>query len=114
MARGTPLRISLPSTLALRSLISKSANFPSAFFDFISAVVCRLGHPGRPGDRRSQEPFVHLLLVQARKPGAGGPVLDRTVAVTDGQPTIHQLDHLGHVTVLGGKLGELADARFKV
>src|SRR6202171_819410 len=114
MARVTPLRISLPSTLALRSLISKSANFPSAFLDFIRAVVCRLGHPGGPSDGRSQEPFVHLLLVQARKPGAGGHVLDRAVAVTDRQPTIRQLHHLGHVTVLGGKLGELADARLKV
>src|SRR3982074_238595 len=114
MARGTPSTVSLPSTLALRSLLSKSATFPSAFLDFIRPVVCRLGHPGGPSDGRSQEPFVHLLLVQARKPGAGGHVLDRAVAVKDPPPTIRQVHHLGHVTVLGGRLGELADARLKV
>src|SRR5258708_3501913 len=114
MASVTPLRISLPSTLALRSLISKSDNFSSVSFHFICAVACRLGHPGRPGDRRSQEPLVHLLLVQTGQPGAGGDVLDGAVAVADREPTPRQLDHLGHVTVFPSELCQLADARLKV
>src|SRR5450759_313225 len=108
MASVTPLRISLPSTLALRSLISKSANSSSAPLDFISAVVRRISHPRGPADRCAQQPFVHLLLVHAGQPGTGGDVLDGAVAVTDREPTLRQLDHLGHVTVLGGELGQLA------
>src|SRR5487761_293270 len=107
MASVTPLRICLPSTLALRSLISKSANSPSAFLDFICAIARRIGHPRRPGDPGTEEPLIHLLLVQARQPGAGGDVLDGAVAVADREPTLRQLDHLGHVTVLGGELRQL-------
>src|ERR1700682_500665 len=114
MARVTPFRICLPSTLAFRSLISKSANSPSALLYFISAIVRRFSHPRGPGNRGSQEPFVHLLLVHAGQAGTGGDVLDGAVAVADREPTFRQLDHLGHVTVLGGELGQLADARFKV
>src|ERR1700738_294690 len=114
MASVTPLGISLPSTLPLRSLISKSANSPSAFLHFIGAIVRRFGHPGRPGDRGTQEPLVHLLLVHAGQAGAGGDVLDGAVAMAYREPTLRQLDHLGHVTVLGGELGQLADARLKV
>src|SRR5260370_29497212 len=113
MASVTPLRISLPSTLALRSRISKSANFPSAFLDFISAVARRLGHPRRPLHRRPQQPLVHLLLVHAREPRAGRDVLDGAVAVADPNPAAPQLDHLGHVPVLAGQLPPFADASFK-
>src|SRR5450759_1351604 len=88
MARVTPLRISLPSTLARRSRISKSSNFLSVLLHFICAVACGLGHPGGPVDRHSQETLVHLLLVHAGKPGACGDVLDRAVAVADRQPTL--------------------------
>src|SRR5216684_1979198 len=114
MESVTPLRISFPSTLARRSRISKSANFPSALLDFICAIDCRLAHPGGSSHWRAQEPFVHLLFVHARQARAGSYVLDGAVAVTDREPAPSQLDHLGHVAVLGGELGQLADASFKV
>src|SRR5258708_7851972 len=114
MASVTPLRISLPSTLALRSLISKSDNFSSVSFHFICAVACRLGHPGRPGDRRSQEPLVHLLLVQTGQPGAGGDVLDGAVAVADREPTPRPLDPPGHGTGVRGQPGQLPGLPLKV
>src|SRR5256885_12344779 len=114
MASVTPLRISLPSTVARRSRISKSANFPSALLDFISAVARRLAHPRGPVDWGPQQPLVHLLLVHAGQAGAGGDVLDGAVAVADRKPSVTDLHHLGHVAVLGGKPGELANASFQV
>src|ERR1700730_15067555 len=114
MASVTPLRISLPSTLALRSRISKSANFPSALLDFICAVAGCLAHPGGPAHRRPQLPFVHLLLVHAGQAGAGGDVLDWAVAVTDPKAAPRKLHHLGHATVLGCELGQLDDSSLKV
>src|SRR5260370_37048634 len=92
MASVTPLRISLPSTLALRSRISKSANFPSAFLDFISAVARRLGHPRRPLHRRPQQPLVPLLLVHAREPRAGRDGLGAAVALAGAQPPPAHVD----------------------
>src|SRR5216683_2688046 len=83
MESVTPFRISLPSTLARRSRISKSANFPSAPLDFIRAIARRLAHPGGSRHRRAQQPFVHLLLVHAGQPGASRDVLDGAVAVTN-------------------------------
>src|SRR5258708_22910561 len=112
--RVTPLRICLPSTLALRSLISKSANFSSALLDFICAIVGRFGHPGGPRDGGSQEPLVHLLLVHAGQAGAGGDVLDGAVAVADPESTLRHLHHPGHVAMPGGEPGPPPDARFKV
>src|SRR5712691_5696855 len=109
MASVTPLRISLPSTLARRSRISKSANFPSALLDFICAVGRLLAHPRRTVHRGPKQPLVH-----AGQAGAGGDVLDGAVAVADREPAIRKFDHLGHVTVLGGELRQLADASFKV
>src|SRR5260370_29088593 len=114
MASVTPLRISLPSTLARRSRISKSANFPSALLDFICAVGRLLAHPRRPVHWGPKQPLVHLLFVHARQAGAGGDVLDGAVAVTDREPAGRQLDHLGHVAVLRGETCQLADATFKV
>src|SRR5216683_375845 len=114
MESVTPFRISLPSTLARRSRISKSANFPSAPLDFIRAIARRLAHPRGSRHWRAQQPFVHLLLVHAGQPGASRDVLDGAVAVTDREPAPSHFDHLGHVAVLGGELGELADASFKV
>src|SRR5260370_37453976 len=114
MASVTPLRISLPSTLARRSRISKSANFSSALLDFISAVGPLLAHPGRPGHRGPKQALVHLLFVHARHAGAGGDVLDGAVAVADREPAGRQVDHLGHVARLGGELRHLADATFRV
>src|SRR5438445_8416883 len=114
MASVTPLRISLPSTLARRSLISKSANSLLPFLDFICAVVRRFTHPRGPGHRRTQQPLVHLLLVHAWQPRAGGDVLDGAVAVADREPAVRQIDHLGHMAVLGGELCQLADASVKV
>jgi len=56
-----------------------------------------------------------LLLVHAGKPGAGGDVLDRAVAVADREPAaLRQLDHLGHMTVLGGKLASSRTRASKV
>src|SRR5712692_10455433 len=114
MVSVKPLRISLPSTLARRSRISKSANSLLALLDFICAVGGRLAHPRGPGHRRPQQPLVHLLFVHAVQAGAGGNVLDGAVAVADREPAPSQLDHLGHVAVLSGKLRQLADAAFKV
>src|ERR1700704_3741474 len=88
MLSVTPLRISLPSTLARRSRISKSANSLLALLDFISAVACRLAHPCGSGHRRPQQALVHLLLVQAWEAGAGGHVLDGAVAVADREPAL--------------------------
>src|SRR5437016_10933889 len=68
MASETPLRICRPSTLARRSLISKSANFLSVLLHYVSAVVRRLSHPRRARHVGAEEPLVHLLLVDARKP----------------------------------------------
>src|SRR3954463_6764993 len=97
IARETPFRIWRPSTLARRSLISKSANsfllflcapcVRSALLHHISAVVRGVGHPRRARHVGSQQPLIHLLLVEARQAGAGGHVLDGAVAMTDREPT---------------------------
>src|SRR5712692_1941776 len=100
MPRVTPFRICRPSTLARRSLISKSANFRSllCLYHLVSAIAVGLGHPGRPRDRLPQQPLVHLLLVQTRKPRPRRNVLDGAVAVPDREPTTTgELDRLGHV-----------------
>src|SRR5579859_873813 len=109
MERVTPLRISLPSTLARRFLISKSANFLIALLHLICAVDRGLSQPRRPLHRRAQQALVHLLLVLARQRRPGRHVLDGAVAVADRQATSGNLDHLGHVPVLGRKPGQLAD-----
>src|SRR5438105_780603 len=108
MPRVTPLRISLPSTLARSSLISKSANLPSPFPNLISAVRRRLAHPGRALDGRAQQALVHLLLVLARKRRAHRHILDRAVAVADRKPPFRKLNDLRHMSVLGRELGQLA------
>src|SRR5258708_24832124 len=109
MERVTPLRISLPSTLARRFLISKSANFVIALLHLICAVGRGLSQPRRPLHRRAQQALVHLLLVLARERGPGGDVLDGAVAVADRQATFRKLDDLRHVPVLGRKPRQLAD-----
>src|SRR5438093_12937388 len=114
MPRETPLRICRPSTLARRSLISKSANSLLALLDHVCAVVRGLRHPRRARDVGAEKPLVHLLLVYARQPRSGRDVLDGAVAVSDGEPAVRDLDHLGHVAVLGGEAGKLAAARLKV
>src|SRR6266550_5541092 len=114
MPRETPLRICRPSTLARRSLISKSANCLLALLHHVCAVVGRLGHPRRPRHLSAEEALVHLLLVDAGQAGAGGDVLDGAVAVADRKTSVTDLHHLGHVAVLGGKPRELANASFKV
>src|SRR5207249_4166035 len=111
MASDTPLRIWRPSTLARRSLISKSANFLSALLRNVCAVVRRFSHPCGARHLGTEQSLVHLLLVEARKARAGGHVLDRAVAVADREPTIAELDDLGHVTVLRSEPRELADSR---
>src|SRR5579859_7376569 len=111
MPSVTPFRICRPSTLARRSLISKSANFPLRLLQLISAIVGRLGHPRRTDDVGAEQPLVHLLLVLAGEPGTSGDVLDGAVAVAKGDPASRQLDHLGHVTVLSGESRQLADSR---
>src|SRR5690348_14383039 len=124
IASETPLRICRPSTLACRFLISKSANSllligwapcaRPALLHHVSAVVGSLGHPRRACHLGAQEPFVHLLLVDARQPRAGRDILDGAVAVTDRKSSIAQVDHLGHVTMLAREPGQLAHSRFKV
>src|SRR5579859_4835463 len=114
MARVTPFRIGLPSTLACRSRISKSANFAIALLHLISAVCRCLSQPRRPFHRRAKQALVHLLLVLARERGPSGHVLDGAVAVADRQAASGQLDHLGHVPVLGREPGQLADPLVKI
>src|SRR5437660_10453698 len=114
MPRETPFRICRPSTLARRSLISKSANSLLVLLHHISAVIGRFGHPRRARHLGAEEALVHLLFVDAGQAGAGGDVLDGAVAVADRKPSVPDLHHLGHVAVLGGKPGELATASFKV
>src|SRR5947208_230929 len=86
MPSDTPFRIWRPSTLARRSLISKSANLLFLLLHHVSAVIVRFSHPGRSSHVGSEKPLIHLLLVDARQPGAGGDVLDGAVAVADRQP----------------------------
>src|SRR5712692_2297639 len=113
MSSETPFRICRPSTLARRSLISKSANSFLALLHHVRAIVGGFGHPRRALDLGTEEPLVHLLLVEAREACARCDVLDRAVAVADREPPAPELDHLGHVTVLGGQPGQLTDSRFK-
>src|SRR2546428_2387988 len=110
MASDTPLRIWRPSTLARRSLISKSANFVSALLRDVCAVVRRFSHPCGARHLSTEQSLVHLLLVEARKARAGGHVLDRAVAVADREPPLAQLDDLGHVTVLRREPRQPADS----
>src|SRR5579859_766676 len=114
MARVTPLRISLPSTLARRSRISKSANLVLPLLDFIGAVRGRLAQPRGSLDRSAQKALVHVPLVLARQGRAAGHVLDGAVAVADGQPALGQRDHLGHVPVLGRQLSQFAHPGLEV
>src|SRR5215472_14501862 len=114
MESETPLRIWRPSTLACRSLISKSANVPFLLLHHVCAVVGRFGHPCRPFHVGAKQPLVHLLLVDARQARPGRDVLDGAVAVADSESTVTELDHLGHVPMLGSEAGELADSRIKV
>src|ERR1700674_111913 len=114
MSSDTPFRICRPSTLACKSLISKSANSVLVLLHDVCAVVGGFGHPRRAVDLDTQEPLVHLLLVETRKTCARRDVLDWAVAVADREPTVPELDHFGHVPVLAGQLGQLADPRLKV
>src|SRR6266542_85573 len=114
MASDTPFRICRPSTLARKSLISKSANFLFALLHLVSAVILSLGHPRRSRHLGSKQPLIHLLLVEAGQAGAGGHVLDGAVAVANRESTVPELDDLGHVAVLGGEPGQLADPSLKV
>src|SRR2546425_8608151 len=111
MASVTPLRISLPSTLARRSRISKSANSFAPFLHLICAVRRGLSHPRRALHRSSQQALVHLLFVLAWQRRSHRDVLDRTVAVPDRESPSRQLDDLRHVAVLGGEPCKLPDAR---
>src|SRR6266853_3448057 len=110
MARVTPLRISLPSTLARRSRISKSANSIAPFLHLICAIRRGLAHPRRALHRSSQQALVHLLFVLARQRRPHRDVLDGAVAVLDREPASRQLDDLSHVAVLGSEPRQLAHA----
>src|SRR5579859_1940903 len=114
MASVTPLRISLPSTLARRSRISKSANLLAPFLHLICAVRRGLSHPRRALHRGAQQALVHLLLVLARQRRPHRHVLDRTVAVPDRQAPFRQLDDLGHMAVLGRQPCQLAHAPLEI
>src|SRR2546427_13031594 len=108
MLSETPFRIWRPSTLARRSLISKSANFLFALLHHVSAVVSGLGHPRRASHVRPEKPLVHVLLVDARQAGAGGHVLDGALAVADRVAPVATLDQLGRVPVVIGERREAA------
>src|SRR5438094_162441 len=95
MPRETPFRICRPSTLARRSLISKSANSLLVLLHHISAVIGRFGHPRRARHLGAEEALVHLLFVDAGQAGAGGDVLDGAVAVADRKPSVTDLHDLG-------------------
>src|SRR6266567_3721488 len=110
MASVTPLRISLPSTLARRSRISKSANSIAPFLHLICAVRRGLSHPRRALHRCTQQALIHLLFVLARQRRPHRDVLNRTVAVPDRETAFWQLDDLRHVAVLGGEPRQLAHA----
>src|SRR5260370_378826 len=114
MASATPLRISLPSTLARRSRISKSANSVAPFLHLLFAVRRGLSHPRRAPPRSPQQALVHLLFVLARQGRPHPYVLDRTVAVPDREPASRQVDDLRHVAVLGGEPSQLAHARVEI
>src|SRR5256885_1838591 len=114
MASVTPLRISLPSTLARRSRISKSANLLAPFLHLICAVRRVLSHPRRALHRSAQQALVHLLFVLARQRGPRRHVLDRTVAVPDREAASRKLDDLSHVPVLGREPGQLAYPAFEI
>src|SRR5205823_7730037 len=104
--RETPFRISRPSTLTRRSLISKSANsLPLVRSDLIRAAGVASPGPGRPHHLRAEQPAVEVELVLAGVTGPRGDVLDGTVAVSQLEGAVRPLRHLGHVAVL------LCDAR---
>src|SRR5437879_13296509 len=82
MLSETPFRIWRPSTLARRSLISKSANFLFALLHHVCAVIGGFSHPRRPSHVCPEKPLVNVLLVEAWQAGGGGGVLDRQCART--------------------------------
>src|ERR1700730_18411095 len=113
MPNETPFRISRPSTLTRRSLISKSANFLPLVLDVVSGARVDVPGPGGAGRLGVQQALVDLLLVPAGLPGAGGYVLDRAIAVPKLKATVLPLDPLCHVTALARQPGQLADASFE-
>src|SRR5438552_16265509 len=74
MPSDTPFRIWRPSTLARRSLISKSAILLFLLLHHVSAVIVRFSHPARARPVGSEKRLIHLLLVDARQLGGGGDV----------------------------------------
>src|SRR5207249_782833 len=114
-ARETPFRISRPSTLARRSLISKSANSLSLVrSDLIRAAGVTRANPGRALHLGPQQAPVEVELVLAGVAGSRGDVLDRTVAVPELQTTVRPLGHLGHVALLVGETSQLASPLLEV
>src|SRR2546430_3768677 len=102
MLSETPLRIWRPSTLARRSLISKSANFLFALLHHVCAVIGGFSHPRRPSHVCPEKPLVHVLLVDARQAGAGGDVLDGAVAVAEREASASQPRPPRHLAALSG------------
>src|SRR2546428_742094 len=113
MLSETPFRICRPSTLARRSLISKSANLLFVLLHDVGAVVGSLSHPRRASHIRAEKPFVHVLLVDARQAGAGGTVGEGAVAGAEGERAAADPAPLGHVPVLRRETGKLAPSRSK-
>src|SRR5262249_61931766 len=108
----TPLRISRPSTVTCRSLISKSANVPpvrvrvrvrageaSLLWDLVGAGGVAFGEPGRSRDRRPQQSFVNLLLVPAGLAASRRHVLDGAVALKQLKHPLWAFDPPGHVAL---------------
>src|SRR5438105_4148058 len=108
MPRDTPRRISRPSTLTRRSLISKSANsLPLIRSDVVGTGRVSGPHPARAHHVRLQQAPVEVQLVLAGVAGARGDVLDGAVAVSQHEVAVRGLGDLGHVTVLAGHLPQL-------
>src|SRR5437879_6974460 len=98
--RETPLRISRPSTLTRRSLISKSANSLSLVrSDLIRATGVAGANPARTLHLGLQQAPVEVELVLAGVPGSRRDFLDRTVAVPELQSTVGPTGELRQAAV---------------
>src|SRR5437867_6137059 len=113
--RETPFRISRPSTLTRRSLISKSANsLPLVRSDLIGAAGVAGADPARALHLGPQQAPVVVELLLAGVPGSRGDVLDRSVAVPELKITVLTPGHFGHVALLVGESSQLAGPLLEV
>src|SRR2546422_585503 len=111
----TPFRISRPSTLARRSLISKSANsLPLIRGDLVRTGGVPGPHPARTHHLRLEQAPVEVELVLARVAGSRGDVLDGAVTVPQLEASVGPLGHLRHVAALPGQARQLSGLLLEV